>query len=129
MARGCGPAWCTGESSGLWPGVGGLRQRSRQILDPAARALSFLVRRPSDVVQVERRESLNRLVHLVSERSREVLEAAAIWLVIGHDTILAAPPALRCVDNAAAASAGSQLSDSTRMSTSPGCSHSASDSP
>ena len=73
-------------------GVAGLRQRSRQILDPAARALSFLVRRPSDVVQVDRRESLDRLVHLVGERSRDVLEAAAIRLVIGHGTILAAPP-------------------------------------
>src|SRR4051794_4818418 len=73
-------------------GVAGRRQRSRQILDPAARALSFLVCRPSDLVQVERRESLDRLVHLVGERSRDVLEAAAIRLVIGHDTILAADP-------------------------------------
>src|SRR4051794_20404006 len=73
-------------------GVAGRRQRSRQILDPAARALSFLVCRPSELVQVERRESLDRLVHLVGERSRDVLEAAAIRLVIGHDTILAAPP-------------------------------------
>src|SRR4051812_32945012 len=75
-------------------GVAGLRQRSRQILDPAARALSFLVRRPSDVVEVDRRESLDRLVHVVGEGSRDVLEAAAIWLAIGHGTILAAPP--RC---------------------------------
>jgi hypothetical protein len=82
-------------------GVAGLRQRSRHILDPAARALSFLVRRPSDVVQVDRRESLDRLVHLVGERSRYVLEAAAIRVVIGHGTILAAPPALQRVNKAA----------------------------
>ncbi len=82
-------------------GVAGVRQRSRQILDPAARALSFLVRRPSDVVQVDRRESLDRLVQLVGERSRDVLEAAAIRLVVGHGAILATPPALRCVNNAA----------------------------
>jgi hypothetical protein len=106
-------------------GVAGRRQRSRQILDPAARALSFLVRRPSDVVQVDRRESLDRVVQLVGERSRDVLEAAAIRLVIEHDTILAAPRALQCVNNAAAASAGSQSTDSTRRSMSPGCSHSA----
>jgi hypothetical protein len=89
-------------------GVGGRRQRSRQILDPAARALSFLVRRPRDVVQVDRRESLDRLVHLVGERSRDVLEAAAIRLVIAHRTIVAAPPALQCVNNAAGLSAGSE---------------------
>ena len=33
---------------------------------------------------------------VVGERSRDVLEAAAIRLVIGHGTILAAPPALQC---------------------------------
>ena len=67
-------------------GIAGLRQRSRQMLDPVARALSFLARRPSDVVQVDRRESLDRLVHLVGKRSGDVLEAAAIRLVIGHRT-------------------------------------------
>ena len=107
-------------------GVAGLRQRSRQILDPAARALSFLVRRPSDVVQVDRRESLDRLVHLVGERSRDLLEAAAIRLVIRHGTILAAPPALQCVNNAAGVSAGPESTVSTRRSMSLGCSHSAS---
>jgi len=82
-------------------GVAGLRERSREILDPSARALSLLVRRPSDVVQVDRREPLDRAVHLVGERSRDVLEAAAIRLVIGHSDILAASPALQCVDDAA----------------------------
>src|ERR671934_170510 len=92
----------------LWTlgGVAGLRQRARQTLDPAARALSFLVRRPSDVVQVDRREPLDRAVHLVGERSRDVLEAAAIRLVIRHGDILAASPALQCVVAAAGGGGG-----------------------
>jgi hypothetical protein len=69
-----------------------VRQRPRQILDPEARAVSFFVRRPSDVVRVDRREPLNRAVHFVGERSRDVLEAAAIWIVVGHGDILAASP-------------------------------------
>ena len=86
--------------------VAGLRQRPREILDPAARALRFLVRHPSDVVQVDRREPLDRPVHLVGERSRDVLEAAAIRLVIRHGDILAASPALQCVDGAAGVVSG-----------------------
>jgi len=69
--------------------IAGLRERSRQMLDPVARALSLLARRPGEVVQVDRRESLDRLVHLVGKRSGYVLEAAAIRLVIGHRAILA----------------------------------------
>src|SRR5215212_4846311 len=112
----------------IWTAGGGagLGHRSRQILEPATRALSFLVRRQSDVVQVDRRESLDRLVHLVGERSGDVLEAPAIRLVIGHGPILAASPALQCVNDAAGVSAGSESTDSTRRSTSLGCSHSAS---
>jgi len=87
-------------------GVAGLRQRPGQILDPAARALSFLVRRPSDVVQVDRREPLDRPLHLVGDRSRDVLEATAIRLAIRHGTILAAPPALQRVNNALSAALG-----------------------
>jgi hypothetical protein len=79
--------------------VAARNQRPRQILDPAARLISFLVRRPSDAVQVDRRESLERAVHFVGERSRDVFEAAAIRLVISHGDILAASPALQRVDN------------------------------
>ena len=82
-------------------GVAGLRQRPRQILDPAARALSFLVRRPSDVVQVDRRQPLDRAVDFVGERSRDVLEAAAIRFLIRHGDILAASPARQSDDDAA----------------------------
>src|SRR3954447_22423274 len=89
-------------------GVAGLRHRPRQILEPAARALSFLVRRSSDVVEVDRRESLDRLVHLVGERSRDVLEAAAFRLLSGHGTILAAHPRSTTVNNTAGVSAGSE---------------------
>jgi hypothetical protein len=71
-------------------GVAGLRQRPREVLDPAARALSFLVRRPSDVFQVDRREPLDRAAYFVGERSRDVLKVAAIRLVIRHGDILAA---------------------------------------
>jgi hypothetical protein len=87
-------------------GVAGLRQRPRQILDPAARALSFLVRRPSDEVHVDRREPLDRAVHFVGQRSRDVLQAAAIRLAIRHGDILAASPALQCVDDPAGVVSG-----------------------
>src|SRR3954452_15454662 len=89
-------------------GVAGLRHRPRQILEPAASALGFLVRRTSDVVEVDRRESLDRLVHLVGKRSRDVLEAAAFRLLIGHGTILAAHPRSTAVNNAAGVSARSE---------------------
>jgi hypothetical protein len=58
-------------------------------------------------------------VHLVGERSRDVLEAAAIRLVIRHGTILAASPAPQCVDDAAGVR-GSDSTVSTRRSTSLG---------
>ena len=120
MASGCGPAGCTGAPLGLRAAAACVSDSARSPIQ--RRAHSVGVRRPSAVVKADRRESLDRLVHFLGEGSRDVLGAAASWLVMGHGPRFAAPPHSRASITQRTLSAGNESSVSTRTSASPDCS-------
>ena len=66
-----------------------LAQPSAQIVDPSPRTLAFRARGSRNLVDIDLGEPLDRPPHLIGERPRDVLEAAAIRIIVTHGPIIA----------------------------------------
>ena len=79
-----------------------LAQPPAQLVDPLSRALAFRARGPRHLVEVDLGEPLDRPAHLVGQRPRDVLEAAAFRIRVTHGPMIAREPAPCCACRRAA---------------------------